>query len=279
MINDSVKIAMTKIRQAHCHPTLFIKLSVMLHVLVLISLIVAPDLWPWALAVLISTHLLISAVGLWPRSNWLGPNWTRLPTAAADRNEIALTIDDGPDPIVTPQVLDLLDRFHAKATFFCIGDRVQQHPELCREIVRRGHSIENHSQHHRHYFSLLGMGGFAREIQAAQETIFSITGIYPKFFRAPAGLRNPFLQPVLSHLGLRLTSWTVRGFDTQEKDAEKVKNKLLSRLSPGAILLLHDGNAALTKENIPIIVAVLPSLLDTANKANLHLVTLQEAAL
>ncbi|MDP3141889.1 polysaccharide deacetylase family protein [Methylotenera sp.] len=279
MINDSVKIAMTEIKQAHWRPTLFIKLSVMLHVLVLISLIVAPDLWPWALAVLISTHLLISAVGLWPRSNWLGPNWTRLPTAAADRNEIALTIDDGPDPIVTPQVLDLLDRFHAKATFFCIGDRVQQHPELCREIVRRGHSIENHSQHHRHYFSLLGMGGFAREIQAAQETIFSITDIYPKFFRAPAGLRNPFLQPVLSHLGLRLTSWTVRGFDTQEKDAEKVKNKLLSRLSPGAILLLHDGNAALTKENIPIIVAVLPSLLDTANKANLHLVTLQEAAL
>ncbi|MDP2071625.1 polysaccharide deacetylase family protein [Methylotenera sp.] len=279
MINDSVKTAMTDIKQAHWRPTLFIKLSVMLHVLVLISLIVAPDLWPWALAVLISTHLLISAVGLWPRSNWLGPNWTRLPTAAADRNEIALTIDDGPDPMVTPQVLDLLDRFHAKATFFCIGDRVQQHPELCREIVRRGHSIENHSQHHRHYFSLLGMGGFAREIQAAQETIFSITGIYPKFFRAPAGLRNPFLQPVLSHLGLRLTSWTVRGFDTQEKDAEKVKNKLLSRLSPGAILLLHDGNAALTKENIPIIVEVLPSLLDAANKANLHLVTLQEAAL
>ncbi|MDO9281704.1 MAG: polysaccharide deacetylase family protein [Methylotenera sp.] len=270
---------MADLKQAHWHPTLLIKLSVMLHVLVLISLAVVPDLWQWALAVLIGNHLVIAAVGLWPRSNWLGPNWTQLPTAAARRNEIALTIDDGPESEVTPQVLDLLDRFHAKATFFCIGSKAAQHPDLCREIVRRGHAIENHSQQHRHYFSLLGMGGFMREIQAAQDTLFSITGVHPKFFRAPAGLRNPFLQPVLSHLGLRLVSWTVRGFDTQVKDAEKVKNKLLSGLSPGAILLLHDGNAALTDKSIPVILAVLPSLLDAAETAGLHFVTLQEAAL
>ncbi|OGV76540.1 MAG: polysaccharide deacetylase [Methylotenera sp. RIFCSPLOWO2_02_FULL_45_14] len=270
---------MADLKQAHWHPTLLIKLSVMLHVLALISLVVAPDLWQWALAVLIGNHLLISAVGLWPRSNWLGPNWTQLPTAAARRNEIALTIDDGPDSVVTPQVLDLLDRFHAKATFFCIGNRASQYPDLCREIVRRGHAIENHSQQHRHYFSLLGMGGFTREIQTAQDMLFSITGARPKFFRAPAGLRNPFLQPVLSRLGLRLVSWTVRGFDTQVKDAEKVKNKLLSGLRPGAILLLHDGNAARTNESIPVILAVLPSLLDAAEKAGLHFVTLQEAAL
>ncbi len=265
--------------QTHWRATLFIKISVMLHVLALISLLIAPYLWQWILAVLIGNHLMISVAGLWPRSNWLGPNWTRLPAAAAQRNEIALTIDDGPDSVVTPQVLDLLDRFHAKATFFCIGNKAAQHPELCREIVHRGHAIENHSQQHRHYFSLLGMGGFTREIQAAQETILSITGVRPKFFRAPAGLRNPFLQPVLSRLGLRLVSWTVRGFDTQVKDAEKVKNKLLSGLSPGAILLLHDGNAARTNERIPVILEVLPSLLDAAKKAGLHFVTLKEAAL
>lgn len=270
---------MTDIRQARWRPTLLIKLSVMLHVLVLISLVITPDFWRWALAVLIGNHLVISAVGLWPRSNWLGPNWTQLPPAAACRNEIALTIDDGPDPVVTPQVLDLLDYFHAKATFFCIGHKVAQHPDLCHEIMRRGHAIENHSQQHRHNFSLMGMCGFTREIQAAQETIFNITGISPKFFRAPAGLRNPFLQPVLSRLGLRLVSWTVRGFDTQVKDAEKVKNKLLSGLRPGAILLLHDGNAARTNECIPVILAVLPSLLDAAEKAGLRFVTLQEATL
>ncbi|HSH73323.1 MAG TPA: polysaccharide deacetylase family protein [Methylophilaceae bacterium] len=265
--------------QARWRPTLFIQLSIMLHVLALIGIMLKPDLWPWALAALIANHLVISFVGLWPRSNWLGPNWSRLPTAAAERNEIALTIDDGPDPVVTPQVLEILDRFDAKATFFCIGHKAAQYPELCREIIRRGHAIENHSQQHRHNFSLLGLGGFRREIEAAQTTLLSITGIRPSFFRAPAGLRNPFLQPVLSRLGLQLASWSVRGFDTQERNADKVKNRLLSGLQPGAIVLMHDSNAARTTDNTPVILEVLPALLEAASKAKLRLVTLREAAL
>ena len=261
------------------HLPLLIKLSITLHLLLFIGLFVAPYLWQWLLLIFIINHLLIATVGLWPRSNWLGPNWTRLPIAAANRNEIALTIDDGPDPLVTPLVLDLLDNHHAKATFFCIGNKAIQQPELCREIVRRGHHIENHSQQHRHHFSLLGLNGFTREIKSAQETIFNITGKRPQFFRAPAGLRNPFLQPALSRLGLRLVSWSVRGFDTQVSDVKKVSKKLLAGLRPGAILLLHDGNAARTSENIPIILAVLPALLQAAQKQNLHFVTLQDAAL
>ena len=270
---------MAELAQARWRPTLFIKISVMLHVLALISIIVKPSLWQWALAALIANHLVISFVGLWPRSHWLGPNWSRLPVSAAERNEIALTIDDGPDPIVTPQVLEILDHFNAKATFFCIGNKAVQYPELCREIIRRGHAIENHSQQHRHNFSLLGLGGFRREIEAAQTTLLSITGIRPSFFRAPAGLRNPFLQPVLSRLGLQLASWSVRGFDTQEKNANTVKNRLLSGLQPGAIVLMHDGNAARTADNIPVILAALPALLEAAGKAKLRLVTLREAAL
>lgn len=265
--------------QSHWYSSLLIKLSIILHLLLLISLLIAPNLWQWLLAVFVVNHLVITAAGLWPRSHWLGPNWTQLPIAATHRNEIAMTIDDGPDPSVTPQVLDILDNFDTKATFFCIGNKAAQHPELCREIVRRGHCIENHSQQHRHYFSLLGFSGFIREIEAAQQTLSNITGIRPQFFRAPAGLRNPFLEPALSHLGLKLVSWTVRGFDTQVRDAEKVKNKLLAGLRPGAILLIHDGNAARTKENIPIIVAVLPMILKAAKKQNLHFVTLQKAAL
>jgi peptidoglycan/xylan/chitin deacetylase (PgdA/CDA1 family) len=270
---------MTDLQPTPWRLSLLIKLSVIVHTLVLISLVVAPDLWLWELAVVVVNHLVIAATGLWPRSNWLGPNWTQLPLAAENRNEIALTIDDGPDPVVTPQVLDILDRFHVKATFFCIGKRAVQYPELCREIVRRGHAVENHSQQHRHNFSLLGIGGFTREIQAVQDTLFSITGMRPKFFRAPAGLRNPFLDPVLSRLGLRLASWSVRGFDTQVRDAEKVKNKLIAGLCPGAILLMHDGNAARTDEGVPVILTVLPSLLQAAEQKSLNFVTLQEAAL
>ncbi|MGK2925368.1 MAG: polysaccharide deacetylase family protein, partial [Lysobacterales bacterium] len=138
---------------------LLIRATLALHLLAVLVLIAEPGQWPWALGVVVANHTLLAGVGLWPRSRWLGPNWTRLPEAAAARHEIALTIDDGPDPIVTPQVLDLLDRGSARATFFCIGDRAERYPDLCVEIVRRGHAVENHSQHHRHHFALLGPAG------------------------------------------------------------------------------------------------------------------------
>jgi peptidoglycan/xylan/chitin deacetylase (PgdA/CDA1 family) len=260
-------------------PTLFIHFSIAVHLLALVAVIVQPALWPWLLTLIAANHLAITLLGLWPRSNWLGPNWTQLPQAAAARNEIALTIDDGPDPTVTPQVLALLDRYQAKATFFCIGATAAKHPALCREIVQRGHAVENHSQHHRHNFSLSGWQSLRREIQAAQDTLSGITGQRPLFFRAPAGLRNIFLEPVLVRLGLRLASWSVRGFDTMVGDAGRVADKLLHGLRPGAILLLHDAHAACTERGNPVILEVLPTLLESAASRGLRFTTLREAAL
>ena len=264
-------------RSASWQPTLLIRATIVLHVLALVAVIAEPEQWRWALGTLLANHILLTLIGLWPRSNWLGPNWTRLPAAATARNEIALTIDDGPDPIVTPQVLDMLDRYGAQATFFCIGEKAALHPDLCREIVRRGHAVENHSQHHRHHFSLMGRTGITRELQTAQDTLTTITGQRPLFFRAPAGLRNPFLDPVLAQLGLQLASWSARGFDTRVGDGERVKKKLLHDLRAGAILLLHDGNAARTPDGIPVILEVLPAVLAYAAAANLRFVTLRLA--
>ena len=116
-----------------------------------------------------------------------------------------------------------------------------------------------------------------RELQAAQDTLTAITGQHPLFFRAPAGLRNPFLDPVLTRLDLRLVSWSARGFDTRIGDAERVKKRLLHDLRAGAILLLHDGNAARTPDGIPVILDVLPAVLAAASTANLRFVTLQQA--
>lgn len=259
------------------HPTLLIRASLVLHLLALLAVITEPGQWRWALGAVVVNHLLLAGIGLWPRSHWLGPNWTRLPAAATARNEIALTIDDGPDPIVTPQVLDLLDRYAVRATFFCIGEQAARYPDLCREIVRRGHAVENHSQQHRHHFSLMGMRAMTREIQAAQDTLTTITGQRPLFFRAPAGLRNPFLDPVLTRLGLQLASWSARGFDTRIGDAGRVKTKLLRGLRAGAILLVHDGNAARTLDGHPVILDVLPALLASAAAARLRFVTLRQA--
>lgn len=253
-----------------------VRISVIVHLLALLAIVIKPAFWPWIGLVVLINHIIVAAAGLWPRSQCLGVNWSQLPKQSIDNNEIALTIDDGPDPIVTPKVLEILEQYQVKATFFCIGDKAEQYPEICKDIVQRGHAIENHTQHHRHHFSLLGPNGFLREISAAQHTLATITGQTPQFFRAPAGLRNPFLAPVLCHLKLTLASWSVRAFDTQHNHLTTIKNKLLSGLKPGAILLIHDGNAANSQNGVPVILEVLPELLAAAASLQLKFVTLRQ---
>jgi len=260
-------------------PTVLVRASLAVHVGALILLTVKPALWPWGIAALFANHVLLALAGLLPRCKLLGANWTRLPAASAARGEIALTIDDGPDPAVTPAVLALLDRYGAKATFFCVGAKAALFPEICRDIVRRGHAIENHSQHHRHNFSLLGPAGCQRELEAAQTTLAAITGERPQFFRAPAGLRNPFLDLVLQRLGLQLASWTRRAYDTRVGNPAQVLQILTRSLQAGDILLLHDRHAAFTPAHTPVILEVLPSLLDAIRQAGLHTVTLRQARL
>jgi len=257
-------------------PTL-LKASGAVHLGAVAAVIAAPAAWPWALGAVALNHALVTATGLWPRSTWLGPNLLRLPHAAAARREVALTIDDGPDPEVTPQVLDLLDAAHARATFFCIASEVERHAALTREIVQRGHSVQNHSHRHVHTFSLLGPRGMRAEIERAQDVLAQVTGQRPRYFRAPAGLRNPFLDPVLSDLGLQLVSWTRRGFDTRARDPIQVLGRLTHGLAAGDILLVHDGHAARDRDGRPIVLDVLPALLHRFDAAQLRAVTLPDA--
>ena len=241
------------------------------------ALLIQPGIWPWALGAIAANHGVLTAAGLWPRSRLLGPNWIRLPAASGARGEVAITIDDGPDPEVTPRVFEQLAAHAVHATFFCVGERVERHAELAREILRRGHGLENHSQRHRHDFSLLGPARMRAEIARAQDSILRVTGSSPRFFRAPAGLRNPFLDPVLQSLDLRLASWTRRGFDTVNGNAEAVHQRLTRGLQGGDILLLHDGHAAPTASGQPVILDVLPRLLETIRAHRLTPVTLHAA--
>jgi peptidoglycan/xylan/chitin deacetylase (PgdA/CDA1 family) len=253
-----------------------IRASAAWHVAAIGAGVLVPGALPWAIGAIVLNHALITGAGLTPRSSLLGPNVTRLPEAAGARREVAITIDDGPEPEVTPQVLDLLDAHGQRATFFCIAERVLAHPELAREIVVRGHSIQNHTARHRHNFSFLGPRGFAAEIARAQDILSDVTGQRPTCFRAPAGLRNPFLEPVLHRLGLSLVSWTRRGFDTREGDATKVMARLSHNLQARDILLLHDGNAARTAAGQPVLLEVLPLLLERLRADGLRSVTLPE---
>ena len=236
-----------------------------------------PALWPWALGAVALDHALVTGAGLWPRSTWLGANILRLPPAAVARREIALTIDDGPDPAITPAVLDLLDAHGARATFFCIARHAEAHPVLCREIVRRGHSVQNHSFAHSHRFSLLGPGAIRREVARAQDALAQVTGQRPRYFRAPAGLRNVFLAPVLHGLDLQLVAWTRRGFDTVRREPADLLARLTRGLGPGDILLVHDHHTATAASGRPVTLEVLPVLLQRFARDGLRAVTLPEA--
>jgi peptidoglycan/xylan/chitin deacetylase (PgdA/CDA1 family) len=233
--------------------------------------------WPWAMGTLAANHALLTAAGLWPRSSLLGSNMRHLSPQACAAGQVAITIDDGPHPQITPAVLDILDASNAKASFFCIGRAVEMHPQLAREIVLRGHSIENHSHSHAHHFSLMGMGALRREISRAQDAILQTTGYAPRYFRAPAGLRSPLLDPVLQTLNLKLVSWTRRGFDTMTQDPDKVRRRLEHKLQAGDILLLHDGNCAISSTGQPVVLEVLPKLLNKLKHSGLQAVSLNYA--
>jgi peptidoglycan/xylan/chitin deacetylase (PgdA/CDA1 family) len=239
--------------------------------------VMQPALWPWSLGAVAGNHLLLAAAVLWPRGRVLGPNLTRLPASAASRGEVSLNFDDGPDPEVTLRVLEMLDRHGARASFFCVGVKAAAHPEIVREIARRGHSVENHSHRHPHAFAFFGMRGLRREVGAAQAVIASLAGRAPEFFRAPAGFRSPLLDPVLAGSGLRYVSWTRRGFDTVDGNPEAVLARLTRGLAAGDVLLLHDGARARTRAGEPVVLAVLPRLLERIAAAGLKSVPLPVA--
>jgi peptidoglycan/xylan/chitin deacetylase (PgdA/CDA1 family) len=154
---------------------------------------------------------------------------------------------------------------------------VRRHPELARALLAHGHRIENHTQHHPLNFSCLGPRRMRAEIAAAQDTVAQATGSMPRFFRAPAGLRNPFLQPLLEELGLQLASWTRRGFDTVTGDPGNVLRRLTRSLRAGDILLMHDGHSARTTDGRAVIIDTLPRVLDVLQAMALRPVTLGAA--
>ena len=267
MILDTTAINSENARRWRPAPAILV--SAFVHAVALVWLAAHPPAWPWVLGALGANHLALFFAVLCPRGQLLGPNLARLPPAAVRRREIALTFDDGPDPEVTPRVLKLLDRHQAKASFFCIGERAAAHPELVKEIVRRGHSVENHSYHHYNAFAFFSISKLRREVDAAQETLAAIAGRSPAFFRAPAGFRSPLLDPVLASRGLRCVSWTRRGFDAVSGNSTRILRELTRGLAAGDVLLMHD--------RVPVVLSVLPALLEQIAAQGLKAVSLASA--
>lgn len=264
------------LRSRPWRPTPLLQASLAAHTAALGWVAWSPAHWPEALAVAVVGHAVMGTAGMLPRCDWLGPNLRRLPATATDG--VALTFDDGPDPAVTPAVLDLLDEHGARATFFVIGERARRHADLTREIAHRGHRLENHTQHHSKGFAFFGPRHLGREIDEAQTVLEEITGRTPRYLRAPAGIRSPFLEPVLARRGLMLASWTRRGFDTTDRNPGRVRRRLLGGLGAGDVLLLHDGNSARAPGGRPVVLEVLPELLEAIETGSLTTVFLPEPA-
>ncbi len=248
-----------------------------LHAAALPALLAWPDAWPQVLEALLADHATMGALCFLPHAPLLGPSITRLPPAAAARGQVALTFDDGPDPETTPRVLDLLDRFGARASFFCVGRRALAHPALVREIAQRGHAVENHSFCHATLFAAWSLRAIRRDLLRAQTVLTATSGSPPRFMRAPFGIRSPLLDPALAGTGLRHVAWTARGRDTVCGAPHTVLARLTRRLAAGHVLLLHDGSSALAPGGEKVVLAVLPDLLAAIAARGLRAVTLRDA--
>jgi peptidoglycan/xylan/chitin deacetylase (PgdA/CDA1 family) len=194
---------------------------------------------PWlGIGVLALSHAFLLLPTLVPNAQWLGHVVTRF---AADANEVWLTIDDGPTDD-TPAILDLLDASGVRATFFVKGSLAATQAERIRGIVGRGHTIGNHSQTHPSgTFWCLPPSRLKWEIDACGNVLRDITGSAPAIFRAPVGMKNLFVHPLLRARGMTLIGWTVRGFDAVRDSVDEVTRRIAARLEPGAIIVLHQG--------------------------------------
>lgn len=249
---------------------MFLKIGVALHLALFLVFLGIPALTLAVAASLLAFHVVLAWGVLHPRSRLFGPNHSRL---ATEQRVVALTFDDGPHPLVTPTVLEMLRARGARATFFVIGRWVERYPELTRQIVSEGHALGNHSQEHSYNFWALGPVRMRREIHKAQQTIQNVSGAPCRWFRAPVGLKNCALHHALEREGLSLASWSLRFVGPGALQHPRMLQHFRRRLSPGSIVMLHDGHDRKAQGN-PAVLEALPILLEALDDMGYRCVAL-----
>lgn len=156
------------------------------------------------------------------------------------RPQVALTFDDGPDPVRTPALLDALRELGVKATFFVVGADVDANPDVCRRIVAEGHELGNHTYTHR-YLPTARSRAVLRELRATDRAIARATGVVPAIARPPYGGRSPKTVKAFVRAAKKLVLWDVNSFDWKGKPAAQVVERVLERTRPGSIILMHEA--------------------------------------
>jgi peptidoglycan-N-acetylglucosamine deacetylase len=214
---------------------------------------------------------LVVAGVLWPRLEmftavlWRGPK---------DARGVALTFDDGPDPVHTRRVLDSLDAAGMKATFFVIGRKAILYPDVIREIRDRGHLLGVHGTTHDRYLSLRSLASVRRDLSQAVQSLGELVGERPRFYRPPVGQTNPRIDRAARDLGLTIVGWSVRARDGIRADPSRVVRRIVPWLSDGAIVLMHDS--AERDDHEPAAPAALAEILATMKERGLRGVRLDE---
>jgi peptidoglycan/xylan/chitin deacetylase (PgdA/CDA1 family) len=187
---------------------------------------------------------------LTPACTWRGPREAR---------RLALTFDDGPDPVWTPRLLDALGAAGVPATFFLIGERAARAPGLVRRMVAEGHEVGNHSWSHRSLW-LCGPRATQGEIRRAHDRLGDLTGAAPRHFRPPWGMVNAAMFPVLRRLGERCVFWSIQPEGRRPAPAATQVDHVLGRAHAGAIVDLHDAEG--TPAAPARLMEALPALLE-----------------
>lgn len=195
---------------------------------------------PYFIHLLVASGLLyfiVLSIGvLFMQFNYFLPSMTKL-----NSDLCLLTFDDGPDPEITPEILNILKRHDVAALFFVIGKKAEDYPELVLRIQNEGHLLGNHSYDHNIFMSMYTRKSLREDIGKAQESIEQITGKRTHYFRPPIGYTNPRYAKVLSEKSLLCVGWTLRSYDSVFKQPKKLAQRLIKGIRPGTIVLLHDN--------------------------------------
>ena len=212
--------------------------------------------------------------GINPRSRFYGKVLSN-----GDRNHprIALTFDDGPNEPYTSQVLNILEQYRIKATFFIIGKNVRLYPDISRRIVAAGNVIGNHSYHHHKSLCLRWGKTIARDIELSHRTIYDCTGFEPNLFRPPHGFRTPWLMRTVRQLGYTVVTWdNMTGDWKANKSAEEIGQTVVQRAKPGGVIVLHDGRDSRPNYDRSQMLQALPFVIETLKERGFNFVTIPE---
>ncbi len=198
-----------------------------------------PDTYKLIICVLILFAYL--AIMIWASSNIRSSFFVKTLNSNPNiKNKLAITFDDGPDSKNTPAILDLLNKYNAKASFFIIGSKAEKNKDLLKDIYNNNHLIGNHSYSHSNLFPLKSVKKIKSEILKTNKIIEEITNSDNKYFRPPFGVINPLIFMAVKQMNLTTIGWSVRSLDTKNENPEIVLKRITKKIKGGDIILFHD---------------------------------------